>query len=90
MNKLSWILLFITVGLVIYGICTAGDVQNQRVLNSKLTEIELMEQKIAENSEVFDRCTSIQETARADNIVLREAVETKKTEVAVFVGLIKE
>jgi hypothetical protein len=45
---------------------------------------------MAQNSMDYDRCSQIQESAHADNIVLQEAVETKKTELAVKVGLIKE
>lgn len=90
MNKTTFILVFIIIGLVIYGLCTASDVHSQKEINSLKTEIELMEQRMAQNSMDYDRCSQIQESAHADNIVLQEAVETKKTELAVKVGLIKE
>jgi hypothetical protein len=90
MNKISWILLFITIGLVIYGLCTANDVQKAKQIDSLQSEIALMEERMAQNSLDYDRCSEIQESAHADNIVLEQAVETKKTELGVAVGLIKE
>ena len=90
MNKISWILLFITIGLVIYGFCTANDVQKAKHIDSLQAEIALMEERMAQNSSDYDRCSEIQESAHADNIVLEQAVETKKTELGVAVGLIKE
>ena len=90
MTKRSWILLFITIGLVIYGLCTANDVQKAKHIDSLQAEIALMEERMAQNSFDYDRCSEIQESAHADNIVLEQAVETKKTELGVAVGLIKE
>lgn len=90
MTKRSWILLFITIALLIYWFCTANDVQSQREINSLRTEIELMEQRMAQNSMDYDRCSEIQEKTHSDNIILQEAVDTKKTELAVKVGLMKE
>lgn len=81
MTKRSWILLFITIGLVIYGLCTANDVQKAKHIDSLQAEIALMEERMAQNSINYDRCSEIQESAHADNIVLEQAVETKKTEL---------
>ena len=49
-----------------------------------------MEQRMAQNSMDYDRCSEIQEKTHSDNIILQEAVDTKKTELAVKVGLMKE
>ena len=90
MNKISWILLFITIGLVIYGLCTANDVQKAKHIDSLQAEIALMEDFYSKNSEYYDRCTEIQEKAHENNVILTGAIDVKKTELGVAVGLIKE
>lgn len=81
MTKRSWILLFITIGLVIYSFCTADYIDKAKRIDSLQSEIALMEERMAQNSLDYDRCSEIQESAHADNIVLEQAVETKKTEL---------
>lgn len=78
------------IGLVIYGLCTASDVHSQREIDALKWEIELMEQRMVQNSLDYDKCSEIQKELHEDNVILEQAVETKKTELAVKVGLIKE
>jgi hypothetical protein len=45
---------------------------------------------MVQNSLDYDKCSEIQKGLHEDNVILEQAVETKKTELAVKVGLIKE
>lgn len=90
MTKRSWILLFITIGLVIYWFCTAGYVDQGKKVSSLQAEIALMEEYYAQNSAFYDKCSEIQQKAHESNVILSGAIDVKKTELWVEVGLIKE
>ena len=49
-----------------------------------------MEEFYAQNSEFYDKCSEIQEKAHESNVILSGAIDVKKTELGVAVGLMKE